>query len=217
MWPPGDPYCSNLGGPIVRMHPSSNSIMYIVLRDFHDNITDTLHTWTWSLGLVKLQQWGGSAQWQRHLRLHACLFGEANVRALPHNNSRWQHWAIGAMQCYALTDWPIRLWVVFNSSCLPYGSWWQHIEKLSLDQSKLRTHLARCFERKTLSRFPKAKQQVPRSELGNVCILAYCKCRRPDSWNDMVLCDGCEQWIHQKCARLRRAPIQNWYCTDCKR
>ena len=36
-----------------------------------------------------------------------------------------------------------------------------NIKKLSLDQSKLRTHLARCFERKKLSRFPKAKQQVP--------------------------------------------------------
>ena len=57
-----------------------------------------------------------------------------------------------------------------------------NIEKLSLDQSKLRTHLARCFERKSYQ-----------------------------------VCDGCEQWFHLKCARLRRAPIQNWYCTDCKK
>ena len=92
-----------------------------------------------------------------------------------------------------------------------------NIEQLSLDQSKLRVHLVRCFERKRLSRFPKTKDGVQRSDIRNICIVSYCKCRRPDSWNDMLQCDGCESWFHLKCARLRRAPIGYWYCIDCRK
>ncbi len=45
---------------------------------------------------------------------------------------------------------------------------------LTLDQEKLRHHLARCFERKKLSRFPKSRQEIPRSQLVWVSVPTSC-------------------------------------------
>ncbi len=91
------------------------------------------------------------------------------------------------------------------------------LNTLTLDQQKLRRHLARCFERKKLSRFPKSRQETPRSEMVWVSVVASCyQCTRPDSWNDMVQCDGCDKWYHLKCMHMKKAPVSDWYCKDCK-
>ena len=91
-----------------------------------------------------------------------------------------------------------------------------HPRTLTLDPQKLRQHLARCFERKKLSRFPKSRQEIPRSELAWVTVHTSCySSMRPDSWNDMVQCDGCDKWYHMKCVRMRRAPYSDWHCKDC--
>ena len=91
------------------------------------------------------------------------------------------------------------------------------LNTLTLDQQKLRRHLVRCFEKKKLSRFPKSRQETPRSEIVWVSVVASCyQCIRPDSWNDMVQCDGCDRWYHMKCARIKKAPFSDWHCKDCK-
>ena len=45
---------------------------------------------------------------------------------------------------------------------------------------------------------------------------SYCKCRRPDSYDDM--CNSCDSWYHFKCARLhpQKAPLADWFCFDCR-
>ncbi len=39
---------------------------------------------------------------------------------------------------------------------------------------------------------------------------SYYNCMRPDSWNDMVQCDSCDQWYHTKsvCVRSLKSSIQ---------
>ena len=64
------------------------------------------------------------------------------------------------------------------------------VRSLYLDQQKLRHHLVRCFERRRLSRFPKTKEEV---QIFNVDIHAFCRCKSPDSWDNMIQCDNCKR------------------------
>jgi COMPASS component SPP1 len=47
----------------------------------------------------------------------------------------------------------------------------------------------------------------------------YCICRRPDSGELMILCDGCEEWFHFKCMRINKLYsnlVAKFYCKFCK-
>jgi hypothetical protein len=50
----------------------------------------------------------------------------------------------------------------------------------------------------------------------------YCYCQQPwcsDDGTDMVGCDAVNcpyQWIHYKCAKIKRPPKGKWYCKSCK-
>ena len=90
------------------------------------------------------------------------------------------------------------------------------VKSMALDQHKLQKHLAKCFERKCLSRFPRDKREVPCNDLHNINIDVFCACGRPDCWDDMFACDKCNAWFHLKCARLRVAPAGEWMCKDCR-
>ena len=89
------------------------------------------------------------------------------------------------------------------------------ISELAFEQSKLRQHLAKCFEKKRFSRFPIAKKHVAKSAEEDIYIPTFCRCRMPDSMSDMIMCSGCECWLHFKCACIRKAPLDDWYCNDC--
>ena len=90
------------------------------------------------------------------------------------------------------------------------------IEDVKFDQDKLRGHVAKCFEKKRFSRFPQSKKTVQRNESSNINIPSYCTCRRPDSYDDMILCNICDSWYHFKCVRLRKAPLADWFCFNCR-
>ena len=87
---------------------------------------------------------------------------------------------------------------------------------LTLDQTKMRSHLKRCFEKKLLSIFPTTSERVVRSKPTNIVIPVYCQCRCPDSMDEMIQCDRCDSWLHFRCARVRRAPAGQWFCSVCR-
>lgn len=87
---------------------------------------------------------------------------------------------------------------------------------LAIDQTRMRMHLKRCFEKKRLSRFPATSERVIRSKPGNIVIPVYCHCRRPDSMDEMIQCDRCDAWMHFRCVGIRRAPAGQWFCSVCR-
>ena len=39
----------------------------------------------------------------------------------------------------------------------------------------------------------------------------------PESFDDMIQCDLCEQWLHMKCEKLNSsAEADKWLCRDCR-
>ena len=44
-----------------------------------------------------------------------------------------------------------------------------------------------------------------------------CECLMPETWDDMVICDQCEEWHHLKCVGLQEAPSKEvqWLCRVC--
>ena len=46
----------------------------------------------------------------------------------------------------------------------------------------------------------------------------YCKCKCPDSKDDMIACDGpCQDWYHFECVGIpdNFRSIAMWYCEEC--
>ncbi len=77
-----------------------------------------------------------------------------------------------------------------------------------------RAHLIKCFqfEKGKLSRFPRTKKAMPkRPAPQTIAITIYCMCKRPDSFEDMVMCDRCSKWYHYRCAKIREEPVGNWH------
>lgn len=47
----------------------------------------------------------------------------------------------------------------------------------------------------------------------------FCTCRQPDHGQLMICCDGCENWFHFKCLRIRRewqSLVQRFFCNFCE-
>ena len=89
-----------------------------------------------------------------------------------------------------------------------------NVQSMKLNQQKLRKHLAKCFEKKRLSRFPREKREIPCDGLQHINIDVFCACGRPDCWGNMLACNRCNAWMHLSCARLRVAPPGEWMCQD---
>jgi hypothetical protein len=86
-------------------------------------------------------------------------------------------------------------------------------DNLAFDESKLRQHLVNCFEHDQLTPFPLAppKTTVRRAEQQNEI---NCICGRPDMFEDMVACDGCDHRFHLSCVDMEDAPQGDWFCAD---
>jgi hypothetical protein len=89
------------------------------------------------------------------------------------------------------------------------------ITTLTFDFMRMREHLLHCFEEQCVSPFPMKKKPVKRNHLTNIVIPAHCICRRPDSYNEMILCEECNRWYHFKCADVKAVPSGDWFCSDC--
>lgn len=98
-----------------------------------------------------------------------------------------------------------------------YAAAKKDISKVTLNESRLRIHLAKCFERLKLSHFPTLRKPIfDRPTPKYLTVVVNCKCTRPDSFDNMIMCDKCEEWLHFKCAKITRDPETEWFCSDCK-
>ena len=90
------------------------------------------------------------------------------------------------------------------------------VGSLTFNSTMIRQHLAQCFEEKRLSRFPMEKKRVRRAPSKHVLVEVNCVCKRPDSFEDMVSCDGCDRWWHYSCANVKSvSEDSDWYCNSC--
>ena len=93
-----------------------------------------------------------------------------------------------------------------------------NLAALIFNQDELRNHLVTCIENERFTAFP-LSQQPPESEVERsvsfVNIEVSCSCGKPDSWQDMVACDGCNKWFHIDCSGLNSIPDGDWFCPVC--
>ena len=87
---------------------------------------------------------------------------------------------------------------------------------IDYDQSRMRSHLEECFEKEELTLFPPSSVPVKRSRLRHLFVKVNCFCKRPESYDDMVECEGCSTWFHFKCVGLcSSSNTDNWKCSTC--
>ncbi len=106
---------------------------------------------------------------------------------------------------------------LFSIAAAYHAAKGNNIETITLNENKMRSHLIRCFEKQKLTAFPKGKQtgEVRRPKWQYIAIPVYCPCQRPDSLDQMIQCDKCKTWNHFQCAKIKEAPLGDWFCTMC--
>ena len=74
------------------------------------------------------------------------------------------------------------------------------LKTITFDQGQLRKHLLHCFEKKELSRFPhKLVRRKVKCKIQFVALHCYDNCKLPESYDNLLGCDSCDQWYHYKC------------------
>ena len=87
------------------------------------------------------------------------------------------------------------------------------VPDLEFDQSKMRSHLLKCLTDRRLLPFPTLEKcgfrpkHFPYRE-----IEVYCICLMPETYDDMVECEECEQWFHLDCVGLSTLPKDTEHC-----
>jgi len=80
-------------------------------------------------------------------------------------------------------------------------------EQMIFEQSLMRKHLHSCFRKKKLEPFPHKKVDiVPQQHISYLPfyqIELFCSCLMPESYDNMVACDECEDWYHLKCVGMK--------------
>ncbi len=91
------------------------------------------------------------------------------------------------------------------------------IAAITFNENRMRSHLIQCFQRQKVTAFPKSKKEggVRRPESQHICITVHCPCQWPDSFDTMIQCDRCDTWYHYKCAKVKKAPLNDWFCSAC--
>ena len=93
-----------------------------------------------------------------------------------------------------------------------------NVEELEFDQSKMRDHIQKCFGKKYLDPFPTTSKKSKRSNHFPVReIEFFCTCEMPQTYDDMVECEQCDNWFHLSCVGLPNAPnnSETWLCKSC--
>ena len=89
------------------------------------------------------------------------------------------------------------------------------LSRVSFIPTKMREHLSSCMENKFLTPFPvEVKRHKARMEqtFKYINIEVSCECKRPDTYQNMIACDGCDRWLHTECAGRSSVPTGEWFC-----
>ena len=84
-------------------------------------------------------------------------------------------------------------------------------------QSGMREHLFKCFQKKQLEPFPVLRERRVTNRFKFVKVEVHCYCRRTDYYGtEMYFCDGvCGEWYHLECISNPPAHSEEFYCTNC--
>ena len=86
------------------------------------------------------------------------------------------------------------------------------------DQTRMRNHLYECLTEGVMKPFPRCDTEtLPRPSPSVLYIKIYCKCRMPEDYDEnMVCCDGCDNWYHMSCVNLKKNKLpERWLCHVC--
>ena len=91
------------------------------------------------------------------------------------------------------------------------------VAKLNFDQAEMRHHLQQCFQKKQMMPFLQSKNGNHNRYFPGREIELFCSCQMPETYDDMIECDTCEDWYHLKCVALAKFPRKNeqWSCKQC--
>ena len=70
----------------------------------------------------------------------------------------------------------------------------------------MRHHLQQCFQKKQMMPFPQSKNGNHNRYFPGREIELFCSCQMPETYDDMIECDTCEDWYHLKCVGLKKFP-----------
>ena len=91
------------------------------------------------------------------------------------------------------------------------------LQDVTFDQGKLRSHLLSCFSAGHLTEFPVMSSPVQRAcEAQVYYVPLYCDCHMPESFDNLVACDHCDSWFHQKCVNYNENHCGDWFCKNCQ-
>ena len=89
------------------------------------------------------------------------------------------------------------------------------------DHKSIRQHLADCFEKCCMSRFPIVGERRSTGVKKTQSVDLHCSCRLPEERGDkMAECDVCKTWYHQHCWNIpddifdEEAEVP-WTCKSC--
>ena len=92
------------------------------------------------------------------------------------------------------------------------------VSKLTFDQSQMRQHLVRCFQKKEMQPFPLTRTAPHHQNyFPFIVIKLFCSCQMPETYGDMIACDECGDWYHMVCVGIEQPPSQSdqWKCNKC--
>ena len=73
----------------------------------------------------------------------------------------------------------------------------------------MRHHLIKCFQKKEMMPFPQSKNGDHHNFFPGKEIELHCTCQMPETYDDMIECDTCEDWYHLKCVGLKKFPLEH--------
>ena len=97
-------------------------------------------------------------------------------------------------------------------------------EEACFDLKNMRKHLYNCLNQRVMKPFPQVRSQslrklVLRASSQLLWYELFCFCKMPDTYDDMMQCDQCSQWIHCSCAGLKNVKEVVgivWKCSQCQ-
>ena len=92
-----------------------------------------------------------------------------------------------------------------------------HSRSWDFDMPNCRKHLVSCLESKKFVTFPKIPLlNAIKMDTDKFSIPLLCPCGLPDIFGDMVACDRCGKWHHQRCCKSPFNANEAWFCNLCQ-
>ena len=89
------------------------------------------------------------------------------------------------------------------------------------DEENMRNHLELRLHKRAIAQFPQQFRDTSQRVLKEISVPVYCICCYPDCktcFADMVCCDSCGQWFHERCLciqDIKALKKSKWFCFRC--